>query len=67
MNGDDPKKHSPAAEPSAPPAPANGGGNGEGNGSGKGADTAFQAMLRKRKQAELPEPPDTVPPAPPRS
>lgn len=38
----------------------------DGKRTGEGARSAFEAMLRKRKQAELPEPPDTAPPpAPP--
>jgi hypothetical protein len=35
------------------------------SGSGEGADTAFQAMIHKRKQAETPEGADTAAPATP--
>ena len=37
-------------------------------GSGEGANTALEALIRKRKQAENPadpEPPDALPPLPP--
>ena len=65
MNGEDPKKQPPDAQPAAPASGgSSGNGTGNGNGSGKGAETAYQAMLRKRRLAELPDPSDTVPPAP---
>lgn len=34
-------------------------------GSGEGANTALEALIRKRRQAETPDPVDPVPPLPP--
>ena len=46
-----------------PPAPAPTPAPGESTiGSGEGASTALDALIRKRKQAEIP---DNVPPSPP--
>ena len=54
MTGDAKKPGIPAADP-APPAPPR---------TGEGASTALEAMLRKRKQVESPEPPDCDLPQP---
>lgn len=56
MNGEDCKKPDVPADPKPDGKPPS---------SGEGADTAYQAMLRKRKQAESPEPDDLSPPLPP--
>lgn len=57
MSGVDRKKPAPATE--QPP-------DSQLPNSGEGADTAYQAMLRKRKQAENPDPVvDPLPPIPP--
>ena len=56
MSSNDPGKHPPASHPPArEKAPR----------SGEGADTALQAMIRKRKLAEKPDTPDLLPPLAP--
>lgn len=52
MNGEQPVR--PGA-PSQPPGPA------DSNGSGEGADTALEALIRKRRGAEPPEGPEPRP------
>jgi hypothetical protein len=56
MTPEDAKK----TPPSPPPAQHKGE-----RGTGEGAGTALEALIRKRKQAELPDPADRVPPTPP--
>lgn len=56
MNGEDHKKPGAPADPKPDEKPPS---------SGEGSDTAYQAMLRKRKQAESPAPDDLFPPVPP--
>jgi hypothetical protein len=56
MNGDAKKPCVPSTDHKAPPATA--------PRTGEGASTALEAMLRKRKQVEGPEPPDCDAPLP---
>lgn len=57
MSGDDPKTPRVDGDPGKP---ADGAAR-----TGEGASSALEAMLRKRKQAELPEPPANLPTTPP--
>lgn len=56
MNGEPKKPCGPGAEGNMPPASA--------PRTGEGASTALEALIRKRKQVEGPEPPDCAVPQP---
>lgn len=57
MTPDDAKKSPPESAPPGQPMSE--------RGTGEGAETALEALIRKRRQAELPEPPEIDPPGPP--
>jgi hypothetical protein len=59
------RRMTPEDEKTTPPESTSPGQHKRERGSGEGAGTALDALIRKRRQAELPEPPETAPPAPP--
>jgi len=56
MTSEDAKKQPPADAPPGQPQRE--------RGTGEGADTALEALIRKRRQAGLPDPPEELPKPP---